>query len=345
MPEKHLTFATFNLFNLQLPGKPMYHGRTYDKKEYEKKIKWTASMLLESNADIIGFQELWSPRALKQAFSEAGLDEKYQIITYGNNTSQVSVALAVQADFSIASHNWYKNFPEETVLIKRQSRKRRTSEPDYQVSVSINKFSRAVLRTKVRPKFPTGTLLPDIVVFLAHLKSKLPMDLDTKESQDERIRPHNKALGSALSTIRRTAEAAALRVLLNKTMRKSNTPVVVMGDLNDAQLSVTTSIITEQPKYRLFASSRVGRKSDKGLYSTATLQEYRSLRDVYYTHVHEGHRESLDHILVSEQFYDHSNQRIWTFREMRVINDHLDDDTPATSDHAVITATFDYNPA
>ncbi len=54
-----------------------------------------------------------------------------------------------------------------------------------------------------------------------------------------------------------------------------------------------------------------------------TLQEYRDTRDVYYTHVHQDIRESLDHILVSQEFYDNSRKRLWMFGGMAVNNDHL----------------------
>ena len=82
------------------------------------------------------------------------------------------------------------------------------------------------------------------------------------------------------------------------------------------------------------------------MYAVSTLQELRSLRDVYYTYIHEGFRESLDHILVSEQFYDYSSKHIFTFKEMQIYNDHLADydhkeDAPAgSSDHAPVAATF-----
>lgn len=36
------------------------------------------------------------------------------------------------------------------------------------------------------------------------------------------------------------------------------------------------------------------------------LQEYRDTRDVYYTHIHKDIRESLDHILLSQEFYNNS---------------------------------------
>ena len=64
-------------------------------------------------------------------------------------------------------------------------------------------------------------------------------------------------------------------------------------------------------------------------------------------HIHQGIRESLDHVLVSQHFYDYSDNRVWTFNEMRVFNDHLDDEDEAihVSDHAIVKATFDFNPA
>ena len=344
MPKKDLTFATCNLYNLQLPGRPMYRGRTYSQEEYDAKIGWTAHMIRSIDADIIGFQELWSPAALTEVFDIAGLSEEYLLVTTDTeNPSQISVALAVRKNNDVVFKRWHKEFPSEMVLKKRQAR--RASVPDYEVSVSIDRFSREVLRATIKLDPPGNVDLPNLVVFVAHLKSKMAMSLDRAERERDSIRAHSTALGSALSTIRRTAEAAALRVLLNKVMRRTDTPVVVLGDLNDAQLSVTTSIITGEPKYRLFASSNAGRRSDKGLYSAATLQEYRSLRDVYYTYIHEGKRESLDHILVSEQFYDYSRRRLWTFREMRLFNDFLDDVDAATSDHGLIAAKFDYKPA
>ncbi|MGY2059328.1 hypothetical protein ACW9HQ_30915 [Nocardia gipuzkoensis] len=77
----------------------------------------------------------------------------------------------------------------------------------------------------------------------------------------------------------------------------------MLGDINDGQHSNTANVLTEQPRY-LVGDSRGG--VDNGLYTAHTLQEYRDTRDVYYTHVHQDLRESLDHVLVSEQFYDHS---------------------------------------
>jgi predicted extracellular nuclease len=124
-------------------------------------------------------------------------------------------------------------------------------------------------------------------------------------------------------------------------------PTVLLGDLNDGSLSVTTEMISDRPRYRVVEKSRAGERSDRGLYSVERLQQYRSMRDVYYTYVFEEKRESLDHILVSEEFYDHSRKRRWSFREMEVWNDHLNRESleaEGASDHGIVRACFDWNP-
>ena len=100
---------------------------------------------------------------------------------------------------------------------------------------------------------------------------------------------HATALGAALSTIRRTAEAAALRYLLTEQMKNNDTPVIVLGDINDGQHNNTANILTEQPQYLVGDSVGGG---DVALYTAQTLQEYRDTRDVYYTYVHQDIRES-----------------------------------------------------
>lgn len=337
MSKKQISFATFNLYNLQLPGKAMYKSKTpYTASQYKRKIEWTASILSRLQADVFGFQELWSEQCLLDAFTEAGLNSAYSLVT-NTDSGSISNALAVKKTSVVVEQRWIESFPPELVLRKARAR---DDQPNHEMVVKIKEFSRPLLQATIQPDI--GVTTPDIVVCVSHLKSKLPIWLDTW--MPDAVTEHREAIGSAMATIRRTAEAGALRIILNKLTEDIETPVVVLGDLNDAQLSVTTSLVTSQPSLKLFEKSRAGRRSNKGLYSTAILQELRSLRDVYYTHIHEGLRESLDHILVSEQFYDHSVNREWSFHEMRILNDHLDEENPEASDHGAVMAVFDHNP-
>jgi len=70
---------------------------------------------------------------------------------------------------------------------------------------------------------------------------------------------------------------------------------------------------------------------------------------VYYTYIYKEKMESLDHILVSDAFYDHSINRMWSFRDMSVFNDHLaltkkEKIALGSSDHGIVRARFDWNP-
>ena len=133
-------------------------------------------------------------------------------------------------------------------------------------------------------------------------------------------------------------------MILTQRMKDSDTPVILLGDFNDAQHSNSLNILTEQPKY-LMAGQKGG--GDAALYSVGTLQEYRSLRDVYYTHIHNNTRESLDHILVSQELYDQSKKRLWAFKGMEISNDHLNRDDhkeSGSTDHGIVRATFEYRP-
>ncbi len=292
----------------------------------------------------MAFQELWDSDALDDVFAAAGLADDYDRIT-SDQTGAISNAVAVRAPHQRIFSTWIEDFPDDFILKKRGGAT--GADPALKIGVAIDNFSRPVLRVTVQPHIPGVADVAAIVVFATHLKSKRPTRLDSQDRDLPGLTaPDRRALGSALSTIRRTAEAAALRMVVNTAMTATTTPVVVLGDVNDGQLSNTVNILSDQPKYRLFAASGVGSRSSNGLYLAATMQEYRSLRDVYYTHIHQGIRESLDHVLVSQHFYDYSDNRIWTFNEMRIFNDHLDDEDEAihVSDHAIVKATFDYNP-
>ena len=342
---RDICFATFNLLNLQLPSKS-YRGKKYTRDQYDAKIEWTAEMLRRLSADIIAFQELWSRECLDQAFAAANLNDDYELKFIKERWYDIAVAAAVRKPWKVTDTKLHKKFPDEFVLRKRG---RRPNEDPYvidpeddEIAVMINHFSRTVLQLTVEHSERTD--VPKIDVFCCHLKAKRETRLDSQETSRDEVRQHATDLGSAISTIRRTAEAAALRVVLNNKMSDTDTPVVVLGDLNDGQLSNTLSITTGQPSIRFYADSDAGERSDQGLYAASLLQDVRSLRDVYYTYEYAGLRETIDHVLVSEQFYDHSEIRKWSFREMEVWNDHLNEADNVFSDHGVVRVRFDWRP-
>jgi endonuclease/exonuclease/phosphatase family metal-dependent hydrolase len=356
-----VTFGSFNLLNLQDAKKSVHKTKNYyTPTNYKKKVEWAGGMLGRIGADVVAFQEVWSGKALKEAIKKSGQFSDADLVGPVKNKKDTSVALVTK--LAHGSPVWHKKFPEEFLMKSKAGGK---SGPA--VSVTISRFSRPVLQVPVMVPI-SATETKEVQVFVAHLKSKLPSNLSDASVQklwatfgdgtysSGKVKLNtlgNKiaaGIGSALANVQRSTEAAALRFILAKLMYGNNKPVILLGDLNDGPLSVSTGIITGNPDYRTVLKQGRGKRNDTEMFSASWLQQYRSLRDVYYTHVFKSRRESLDHILVSEQFYDHSERRIWSFEELRVHNDHLKDDhvesekDKTISDHGIVTATFRHNP-
>ncbi|TQV88099.1 endonuclease/exonuclease/phosphatase family protein [Aliikangiella coralliicola] len=321
---KKISFASFNLYNLQEAGKKV-RSKVVPNALYDKKIAWTRKMLIDLDADVIAFQELWSRKCLDKVFRVEALSG-YQLVyitqSFTNPWYGIAVAVAVRTPWKVKYKKLYKKFPFKKIVKLDEN-----DDEDDEFNLSIDQFSRTVINLTLEN--PTSNKIPDIDVFAAHLKSKLPASAKNVTSK------HRNTIGSAISTIRRTAEAAALRWILTNRMKYTNKPTVLLGDLNDDPRSNTLALITEQPS---LTPSSTGR--DTALYSALKLQQLRSFRDVFYTHEFNRLKDTLDHILVSEEFFESSNKSVWRHLETRIWNDFLEDDSPHTSDHGIIKAIF-----
>lgn len=351
-----VTFATFNLHNLNEAGVPVYDDPPLSPGQVARQVEWIASVLRRFDADVIGVQELWHPAPLERALAAAGLAESHHVLfdPAAEPGGAITNAAIVRRELSgLADAEWIAEFPEACALRSEGRRRvpdparpgettcpppdRAPAEPPFEVS--LRRFSRPVLRLRMR----AGERRPDMLVHVCHFKSKNPTAIDCDTWYDRaRHGNHRDALGAALSTVRRTAEAAALRVMLTDRMRGNRTPVVLMGDVNDAPDTSTVAILTEQP--RLSDASRNPEPEGTALYPVQSIEEARSLRDVFYTYIFRGAHTSLDNILVSQEFYDFSPVRLWVMDELRIFNDHLSRRGPTfgspESDHGVVVARF-----
>jgi len=338
-----VSFATCNLYNLNDPGERIYRDADgWSQAEYDAKLAWLAAQLEAVGADVWGFQELWTEAALVDLFDKAGLSGDYDLVVEPGHAGEIACAAAVRKGLlhgGAQGATWIKDFPAELVL---ESGGDDDQSPD--IKVDLGGFSRPVLRFEIKPRAAGDP----IAVYVCHFKSKMPTQIHREgwyRADTAAYSDHREGIGAALSTVRRAAEAAALRVILTKEMKGTDQQVVAMGDFNDAQHSNTLNILTGQPNY-LSPLSTGG--SDTDLYTVGTLQEYRSMRDVYYTHIYQDLKESLVHILVSQEFYDNSTRRVWALEGMELYNDHLNRDdhkASGTIDHAIVYARFRYKPA
>ena len=316
---KELSIATFNLLNLHEAGAPVYGRPMYDAASYEQKADWIGSQLKRMDADLVGFQEVWSAKALRDAVVRSGKYTSAQVHVPVERKDGPVVALATTLDV-IEGPTAVAEFPAAMNVSTDDAK------------VTISSFSRPVLRATVA--LPDGT---HARVYVAHLKSKRPTILSGEDKDD----PGVKALGHTRSLLRRASEASALRWLVLEDMKGTRTPVIVIGDLNDGAASVTTRIIAGDEPYYALPMDKKREVWDVLMYSTYELQARQNHRDVYYTHIYNQRYETLDHILVSEELSGLGPNSVGRFTSLDVWNDHLNGHPPKTqSDHAQVVARF-----
>jgi hypothetical protein len=324
---KQLKVGTFNLYNLALPNVVYYGDRVYSPELYARKLDWTAHQLTCMNADIVGFQEVFQVEALRQAVEKSGLYPNVSIVAGTPHKEGPVVALASR--LPIVKTEVIEQFPPQAQL-------------DVQgATLSLHRFSRSVVRAEIAL---TDALT--CIVFVVHLKSKRPIFPDGVNPRD----PVERAKGQARALIQRAAEATALRALIVEATQGNTQPVIVMGDINDGGLAVTSQIMAGEPPFRTMPFEQKQQIWDVVLYTVKDLHDRRSYGDFYYTHIHNGHYDSLDHILVSQEFVSENPRRVGRVSYVSVLNDHLIDDALSRedvplwqSDHAQVVATIELN--
>lgn len=311
MNPQRFKVATFNVYNLVLPNVIYYGDRQYNPQVFARKKLWIAGQLATMNADIVGFQEIFHIEALQQVLAESRLYPNAKIVAPPRTGEGPVVALASR--FPVLRHRVYEVFPTEAKLSLEGA------------DIPVQRFSRAVLAVDIAL---TSTL--ECTVFVVHLKSKRPIFPEGVDRND----PLERAKGQARALIQRASEAIAVRVILMEFLKNRNYPVILLGDINDSAQAVTSQIMTGEAPFRRSPFEQKQRTWDVLLYNVKDLQARRSFTDYYYTHIHNGYYDSLDHIMVSQEFVAENPQHLGRLGYVSVLNDHLIDDTLSRDDVA-----------
>lgn len=312
---QEIRLATFNVLNLALPGTVFYDNLPpYTQAEYDAKLDWMAQQLDRLDADVIGFQEIFSQAALKQVLARtrhyrhayhAGFEPDPNV-----HPLTPSVALVSRLPF-VTPPVAHADLPARLVAGLPQTDK------------AMTRFMRPVLHAQLLA--PNGLV---IHICVLHLKSKRPDFLDGEDTAD----PYLLDLASLRSLYRRGVEAVGLRQLLSGFMQAGCGPLVVMGDFNDIAEAVTTEMVMG-----------IGRAGEDNaalrLYNAVDIQARgNASRYVGYTHMHDGTFDTIDHILVSREFHpDHADAAARVL-EVVYVNDHVVLPRPEATDHGLVLA-------
>jgi len=300
-----------------LPGVVYYDDQPpYTQTEYEAKVAWVAQQLDMLDADVIGFQEIFSQAALVDVLAKSKKYQQAQHVGFDPDPQAgaltPSVALVSRLPVAIGATT-YADLP------------RNLSVALPGVAAPVTRFTRPILHAQVLAG-------PDLVinVFVCHLKSKRPDYRNPGSDGDAGDDADQFGIATLRSLIRRSTEALGLRYLLSDYVKNKRAPLIVMGDFNDVAGAVSTQLV--------MGSGRPGKNEiDDRLFESYRIQSRRDpLRDVGYTHMHESNYETVDHVLVSEEFNPASPRAIGEVLDVSYFNDHLRQERPEVSDHGQV---------
>lgn len=338
-----LRIATWNLYQFAVPGTYWYERverNDYEPDQWEEKIAWITAMLETLNADVIGFQEVFSVEAFISFMNAQGYPHVAIVAEPAVDVDDPAVFVGPVT--AIASRHPFVAAP--TALSLPQELLDNT-----QVQADFE-FRRAIARVEV----DTPQLGP-VVVYTCHFKSQGAfVDDDKVETYPDwktRFREHlrQRATKDADQLIRRSGEAAGLYLAaMTELDADNNKPIVVVGDMNDHPQSPTLRILTQQEWIDNIAGQRrtgIEDPADKAwnytwqLYDAYGLLIHQNAVERPVTHA-AGWKypaQTLDYVLVSNVLNPKNPKGIAEVTGLEIYSDHFEDEKKlTTTDHAPV---------
>lgn len=324
MNRRRYRIGTFNLKNLQDPETVFYQRKKYTLEQYKKKVAWSAAQMDRLRADIIGCQEVFSKKALRDILKKT---EGYSVndLYMAPSSDPQKPDCALVSKLPVQNIEMIEDFPASVNAVI----------PTRTGVRQLTKFSRPILKATIDLK---GR---NIVVYVVHFKSQRPM---VPSTEDEIFKDH--AIGTMKSSMVRLYEATALRHLIqDDLMKKPHQPLLVLGDFNDDHQTPSRDIILGPEPWALWKESYQRAYYDYRLYSSqaAHLRTVGSQPETTYSFNMKDY--SLDDVLVSNHFHFSNPHRIGYVEKTMVFNDHLVDETvepiagyDPSSDHGQVVA-------
>ena len=332
------------MFNYLEPPNAFYQfERIYSAVQWQKKQKWICDYLANQRPDIIGFQEVFSIKSLKELVRANG----YQFFSVIDEPEVIDDFIYKSPVVALASRHPII----ETTTIK----------PDLMLAQSIGlskefSFSRKVLRATIA--------IPHLGCcdcYVVHFKSKRPMiefnEQQVNLSAEQVVIEHLKAevAGSWGSSIQRGSEATLLLTDMISRREKTQYPMVLMGDYNNnltdgvlSQLLTNSLRLVPQADYQLYLE-KYCLNDAWHLYHKALSNEVNNSDELLSvkrtpTHYFAGSGEVIDYLLLSCEFDASYHGSLYQVTDYHVYDRHLINPIFArdgeSTDHAPISVTL-----
>lgn len=327
--------GTFNLFQFVEPPYSWYTKKEkFNNEQWEEKKAWIKKQISLMNCDVIGFQEVFSRKALKELVQELGF-KYFETVEVAKTKSENDM---VYTSTTVALVSKYPISNIQEVKVHNQSLKKHHFKGFF-------KFSRIPIKADITfENNQTATF------YICHLKSNRLNEFEyvfnkthTLKQKQEQV---NKALKGEYSHAlrQRLCEASSLFFDIKK---QKNKPSILMCDLNDKEFSITIDALTNN-KYH-----------DENRKETFTLTDayHQYKRKIYNPHPEQkeikrpstsyfaGKGNVLDYIFISNSFNKKNKERVAQVSNYEIFDAHIEENHDGSllkSDHAQVVCELEF---
>jgi len=330
-----IRLGTFNLFQFVAPPYSWYTKKEkFNAYQWLEKTTWIKAQIVKMDCDIIGFQEVFSRKALKSLLKELGFNyfETVDLAKLSTNNPQKYVTTTV----AIASK--YPITYIQKVKVHTPSLKSHHFEGHFN-------FSRIPIKATIT--LPNNK---ELLVYVCHLKSNRLNAFEHIFNKHDSME-HKKELvfqmlddKHSASLKQRLCEASSLFFDIRKSKSK---PTVLLCDLNDKEFSLTIDALTNykyhddrrKKQHILHDANYQYKKEDYNPHPEA--KEVDRKATSYFL----GKGNILDYIFISNDFDKNNVKNIAQVTDYTILAEHLEgnkDGSLLTSDHAQVVCELTY---
>ena len=330
-----IRLGTFNLFQFVEPPYSWYTKKDkFNNRQWLEKTTWIKSQIVKMDCDIIGFQEVFSRKALKSLVKELGF-EYFKVVdaaklSKSNRLKYVTTTVAIASKYPIAN--------VEVVESHLPSIEKHSFEGAFH-------FSRLPIKATI--KLPNKR---ELLVYVCHLKSNRNNEFEYVFNETHSL-DHKKELvfksledKYSASLKQRLCEASSLFFDIQKY---KNTPTLLLCDLNDKEFSITIDALSNN-KYHDDTQSQNFVLHDAS---------YQYKEEVYNPHPEAkepirkatsyflGKGNVLDYIFISNHLHKDNQDKIAEVTDYTVLDEHLQvnkDGSLLQSDHAQVVCELTF---
>ena len=319
--------ATFNLYQFAAPPFFWYQPTpysTYSSDQWQAKCDWIITQLQRMDADIVAFQEVFSVTALQRLCQKAGYPEFLTVDRPTVDPKNPNVYLKpIVAIASRYPYHSVQSIQATTPQTQTTSQTQKIAPPPQPLESSPATSPFAFSRSPIKAKFETS--IGDLLIYGVHLKSKRPditpvtdpLEMSLVEKVKETMLRQSRGHVAALQ--QRGLEALHLYQDMVDELAQ-NTPIILLGDLNDIPDSIPIRAMTLQSDMPDFGTGKSGTgkaveydESLRNQVDALRLNDSALLTEVChseesdsvenFSYLHHGQRQILDFVLVSHAFH------------------------------------------